>query len=73
MPAMKRDSGVMVIPQSDDLFRRGLDLYDRRPDKEYSLVDCIAMIVMEDEGITEILTNDHHFEQERYNVLIKKP
>jgi hypothetical protein len=27
---------------------------------------------MDSEGVTEALTNDHHFEQEGYVVLIKK-
>jgi len=27
---------------------------------------------MRDEGITDILTNDHHFEQEGFRVLIRK-
>ena len=38
--------------------------------KEYSLTDCISMNVMKTESINEILTNDHHFDQEGYDVLI---
>ena len=30
------------------------------------------MNTMTAEGLTEVLTNDHHFEQEGYTVLIKK-
>jgi predicted nucleic acid-binding protein len=30
------------------------------------------MNAMESEGITEALTNDHHFEQEGFVVLIKR-
>lgn len=55
------------------LFRRALDLYARRPDKEYSLVDCISMVVMRDHGITRVLTNDHHFRQEGFEVLSDAP
>jgi len=47
-----------------------LELYARRLDKEYSLTDCISMNVMRDEGITDILTNDHHFTQEGFTILI---
>lgn len=32
-------------------FQGGLALYERRPDKKYSLVDCITMNVMKREGI----------------------
>ena len=56
-----------------DLFRRALDFYERRPDKEYSLVDCMSMVVMRDRGIEHVLTNDHHFTQEGFTVLFDAP
>jgi predicted nucleic acid-binding protein len=62
---------VKVIAQSRDSFLKGLELYGQRADKDYSLTDCISMNVMAKEGITEVLTNDKHFEQEGYVVLIK--
>jgi uncharacterized protein len=62
---------VKVVPQTRDSFLKGLSLYESRIDKEYSLTDCISMNVMKTESINEILTNDHHFEQEGYSVLIK--
>jgi uncharacterized protein len=58
-----------VIPGSRDLFLRALNLYERRPDKEYSLVDCMSMTLMRERGITHVLTNDHHFRQEGFNVI----
>jgi predicted nucleic acid-binding protein len=70
--AIKADPAVKVIPPSEVLFERGLQRYKNRSDKEYSLVDCISMVVMEDEGITEVLTNDHHFEQEGFTLLIRR-
>jgi uncharacterized protein len=63
---------VKVIAQSRDSFLRGLELYGQRTDKSYSLTDCISMNVMKKEAIKEILTNDNHFEQEGYVVLITK-
>lgn len=55
---------VKVIPQNRALFLEGLALYERRLDKQYSLTDCLSMHIMRREGLTEILTNDHHFAQE---------
>lgn len=49
--------------------RRALDLYEARPDKAYSLVDCMSMLIMRDRGITHVLTNDHHFTQEGFTIL----
>lgn len=62
---------VRVIPQSRDSFLAGLELYRARPDKGYSLVDCVSMQAMRKEGLTEILTNDRHFEQEGFRALFR--
>ena len=66
------DRGAQILPQTHFSFLRGLELYERRADKAYSMVDCISMNAMRDEGITEILTNDHHFAQEGFAVLLRK-
>lgn len=62
---------IRVIPQSRSSFLAGLDLYTQRPDKRYSLVDCISMQTMFREGLTEVLTNDRHFEQEGLRALFR--
>ena len=63
---------VLVFPQSRDSFLAGLGLYRARPDKGYSLVDCISMQTMRREGLTEVLTNDRHFEQEGFRALFRE-
>ena len=63
---------IDVEPSTRSAFLSGLRRYENRLDKEYSLTDCISMDIMERAGITEVLTNDHHFEQEGFAVLIKK-
>jgi predicted nucleic acid-binding protein len=63
--------GVRVIPQSRDSFLSGMALYGARPDRGYSLVDCISMQTMRKEGLTEVLTNDRHFEQEGFRALFR--
>ena len=55
-----RDPHITVMPQSHASFLDALALYASRPDKEYSLVDCVSMRAMRREGLTEALTNDHH-------------
>lgn len=65
------DPIVRIIPQSHDSFVSGFDLYAARPDKGYSLTDCISMQTMRGEGLTEVLTNDHHFEQEGFRPLLR--
>lgn len=63
---------IRVIPQSRNSFLNGLTLYNARPDKGYSLTDCISMQTMRSEGITEALTNDRHFEQEGFKAVFRQ-
>jgi predicted nucleic acid-binding protein len=65
------DESVMVHSQSRESFLAGLRFYERRSDKGYSLVDCVSMTTMRREGITEVLTNDRHFIQEGFKVLLR--
>jgi hypothetical protein len=62
---------VEIISYEPSLMDAGLDLYRRRPDKEWSLTDCISFVVMERDGIQEALTGDHHFEQAGFVALLK--
>ena len=62
------DPAVEVVAQSHESFLAGL--YERRPDKDYSLTDCISMNVMRRKGLREILTNDRHFSQEGFGRLL---
>lgn len=63
-------ANIEVIPQSHDSFMAGLTLYKARPDKGYSLTDCISMHAMRERGIDEISTHDDHFRQEGFTVLL---
>lgn len=65
------DPGVHIIPQSHASFLAGFELYGARPDKGYSLADCISMQAMRKEGIVDVLTNDRHFEQEGFHALLR--
>jgi uncharacterized protein len=47
------DPEVRVVPQTRESFLAGINLYEARPDKGYSLTDCISMQTMRKEGITE--------------------
>jgi len=68
---LERDRKVRIIRASTELFRRGLQLYEERPDKEWSLTDCISFVVMKDKGVHEVLTGDKHFEQAGFKALLK--
>jgi len=68
---LRTNDRVAIVPASQPLFERGLRLYLDRPDKEWSLTDCISFVVMREQGIAEALTGDHHFEQAGFTALVK--
>ena len=63
------DARITVFPQSHASFLDALAFYESRLDKHYSLTDCVSMQAMRREGLTEVLTNDHHFTQEGFHIL----
>jgi predicted nucleic acid-binding protein len=67
---IQANASILVREQSHQTFSGGLALYKARPDKGYSLVDCISMETMRREGITEAVTHDGHFTQEGFSILL---
>ena len=71
LAALRKTRGVEVLPASADQFEGGLRLYADRPDKSWSLTDCISFVTMTGHGLREALTGDHHFEQAGFRALLK--
>ena len=65
------NSQAHIVRPDAKLFAEGIELFRSRPDKEWSLTDCISFVVMKREGIAEALTADHHFEQAGFVALLK--
>jgi predicted nucleic acid-binding protein len=61
---------VLLVPAASDLLMRGRDLFAARPDKAWSLTDCISFVVMHDHDLSEALTTDHHFSQAGFRALL---
>lgn len=63
---------IEIVSASADLFEQGFSLFKSRPDKDWSLTDCISFVVMQQRSITEALTADHHFERAGFVALLKR-
>lgn len=62
---------VVLVEATPALFQRGMTLYHDRPDKHWSLTDCISFVVMADHGLGAALTGDHHFAQAGFQPLFR--
>ena len=59
-------------PGGAQLFSGGFELYGSRPDKGWSLTDCISFIVMKEQEINRALTADLHFVQAGFRALLRE-
>jgi uncharacterized protein len=63
---------VQVIHVDPDLQRLGINLFEARPDKDWSLTDCISFAVMEQCGCHDAATSDKHFEEAGFVALLRE-
>jgi predicted nucleic acid-binding protein len=70
LEALRTNPTSLFVGPDQLLFNAGVELFAERPDKEWSLTDCISFIVMQERGITDALTGDHHFEQAGFRALL---
>ncbi len=61
---------IEVVPITTILIREGLELFDKREDKEWGLVDCISFVVMKKYGVKYALAADDHFVQAGFGALL---
>ena len=67
---LKNDPLTFVVPPTQDLFDQAVALYESRLDKDWSLTDCTSFVVMQEQGLTDALTGDHHFRQAGFTPLL---
>jgi hypothetical protein len=72
LTALEADPNVDIVPLSEALYARALQLYRERPDKEWGLTDCVSFLVMQDRGLIEALSTDEHFQQAGFRALLRE-
>jgi predicted nucleic acid-binding protein len=60
---VRGDARIDVVPLQAEMMGSAIQLYRGRPDKNWSLTDCLSFWVMERRGLSEALTTDHDYEQ----------
>lgn len=60
---LRTQDATEIVPQTPEQFEAALDLYLRRPDKEWGLTDCASILICEVHAVTEVLAHDRHFAQ----------
>jgi predicted nucleic acid-binding protein len=71
--AIRDHPAIEIVPAARPLLMSAIDLYEQRPDKAWSLTDCLSFVVMRERGVVEALTGDHHFEQAGFIALMRSP
>jgi predicted nucleic acid-binding protein len=68
---IREDPAIEIVATNRALLLRGIDLYSKRPDKAWSLTDCISFVVMTEHRLVEALTGDNHFVQAGFEALFR--
>jgi predicted nucleic acid-binding protein len=71
LQAVRADPLFDVVGYVPAVYQAGFDLFASRPDKAWSLTDCISFGVMTAQGLSEALTADRHFEQAGFRAVFK--
>ncbi len=59
-------------PVDDSLLEKSQHLFSQRMDKDWSLTDCMGIVVANEHQIQDIFTADSHFEQAGFTILLPK-
>jgi uncharacterized protein len=68
---LRADPYCTILPPTKAAFDEGVILFSSRPDKRWSLTDCISFAAMTERHMTEALTADIHFEQAGFRALLR--
>jgi uncharacterized protein len=69
---LRAASWVRVVLIDSALDGMAWQLRASRPDKEWTVLDCAtSFVIMQQHGLAEALTTDHHFEQAGFIRLLK--
>ena len=71
LKAVRTDPLFDVVGYDPAVYQAGFDLFAIRPDKAWSLTDCISFGVMTERKVSDALTADKHFVQAGFRAVFK--
>ncbi len=66
-----RAQTVQIIHITEEIEKEAWKLFKQYADKTFSFTDCASFVVMQQLNLQEAFTNDHHFEQMGFAILLK--
>ena len=64
------DPPYRIVDCGSSNLEQAMSMYRTRMDKSWSLADCLSFVAMEQQGLTDALTGDHHFVQAGFRALM---
>lgn len=68
---IRRSKVTTVIHVSDEIEENAWQFFKRYSDKFFSFTDCTSFIIMQQLNLSEAFTNDHHFVQAGFSILLQ--
>lgn len=68
---LQKSPSVEIVKVTDEIYNSAWELYKQRKDKNWGITDCTSFEVMRILGVKKAFTNDKHFEQAGYSVILK--
>lgn len=70
--AIQNSEKWQYITIDEKVFNQAFNLYQKRQDKEWGMVDCTSIVIAQKMRIVEVFTTDHHFKQAGFTTLLTK-
>ena len=68
---IRKSKIVKIIHITEEIEEKAWATFKKFKDKDFSFTDCTSFIVMKEWKLTTAFTNDHHFEQMGFKILLK--
>lgn len=68
---IENSQSVSIVKITDEIYNNAWNIYKKRLDKDWRITDCTSFEVMHRFKINKAFTNDNHFEQAGYYLMVK--